>query len=310
MLEEQAELVREEIDLLLASLPNDVAFCDLVKEPLIRLRCVCDRPWSLLPLIVCEAISGHYEHVLPAAAALELLSAAAEVFDDIEDADSSESLSAKYGGAVATNIATALLILAGKEITRLQKTGVADAIVIRVMDAVNSFHITACAGQHLDLSITSETTPTEEVCLRIAGMKGASTTECACHIGALLALADQELIDRFALFGYNLGMASQIANDIQGIMYGHDIAKHKITLPLTYAFNQTDDKALNKLKLAFNKPCESVPDPTEIKDLLFSIGAIHYTTIIMDFYKQRASDILSTIEKSGLNIERLKLFLE
>ncbi len=314
--ERQTELLRDEIEAVLVPLSDTAGLYCLVKEPLTQAgrglasETAHDRPWPLLPLIVCEAISGYYEQALPVAAALQLLTAAAEVFDDIEDADSSESLSNRYGPAVATNVATALLILAERAITQLKGRGIADCIIVRVMDAVNSFYTTACAGQHLDLSLSSEMAVSEDVYLRVAGMKSASTIECACHIGAMLSTANQELVDTFALFGYNLGMASQIANDIQGITHGSDIVKHKITLPVIYALTQTDGEAHNQLELAFGKLSESVPDPMQIRNLLFGSGAIHYATIKMEFYKQRALDILPEAEKAGASVERLKLFLE
>jgi len=314
--ERQAELLRDEIVALLAPLSDTAGFYDLVKEPLTKARrglapeTMHDRPWALLPLIVCESICGHYEHALPAAAALQLLMAAGDVFDDIEDADSSESLSARYGSAVATNVATALLILAEKAITRLKERGVEDCITVRVMEAVNSFYVTACAGQHLDLSITSEIRVSEDIYLKVTGMKSASQVECACRIGALLATTNQELIDAFATFGQNLGMASQIANDIQGITGGSDLMKRRITLPVIYALVQTDGEIRSQLEAAFRKQCESAPDLRQIRDLLFGVGAIHYATIKMEFYKQRARDALSEAEVAGASVERLKLFLE
>jgi len=314
--ERQSEFVRREIEVLLASLSDSVGFNDLVKEALTKnssslsARTIYVRQWALLPLMVCESVGGHYEQALPASAAIQLLMAAGEVFDDIEDADSSESLSGKYGSAVATNIATTLLILAERAITLLKGRGVADCNVVRVMDAVNSLYAIACAGQHLDLTITPEMAVSEDTYLRIACMKSASTPECACHIGALLATENQELIDKFTIFGRNLGMASQIANDIQGIIRGSDIVKRKITLPMIYALTQTEGEARNQLKLTFVEPSELVPDPRRITDLLFHYGAIHYATIKMELYKQHALDILSEVKSVGASVERLKLFLE
>ena len=312
----QAELLRDEIEALLAPLSDSASLYDLVKEPLTKAgrglapATAHGRPWTLLPLMVCEAISGHYENALPVAAALQLLMAAGDVFDDIEDADSSESLSARYGSAVATNVATTLLILAEKSIARLKIRDVEDYIIVRIMDAVNSFYTTACAGQHLDLSLTSKMFVSEDMYLRVASMKSASQIECACYIGALLANANQELIDTFAIFGHNLGMASQITNDIQGTTQGSDIVKHKMTLPVIYALTQADGEARNQLELTLGKQSESVTDPTQIRDLLFRIGAVHYATLKMEFYKQRAWDSLSKAEGSGASVERLKLFLE
>ena len=309
----QAELLRYEIEELLARLSETVGLYDLVKEPLGKARrglaagSAHDQPWPLLPLIVCEAISGHYELALPVAAVLQLLMAAGDVFDDIEDADSPDSLSTKYGSAVATNVATTLLILAEQAITRLEGRGAEDSVIVRVMDAVNSFYTTACVGQHLDLTLAPVS---EDTYLKVIGMKSASQVECACHIGALLANANQELVDIFAAFGHNLGMASQIANDIRGITHESDILKPKVTLPVIYAFTQTDGEAHNQLESTFVKQFGPIPDSTQIKELLFHTGAIHYAMIKMAFYKQRALDFLSEAEGAGASVERLKSFLK
>ena len=314
--ERQTELLREEIEALLAPLSDIAGLYDLVMEPLtmakreLAVEPASDWPWLLLPLIVCEAVSGHYEHAMPAAAATQLLKGAAEVFDDIEDADSSDSLLARYGLAAATNTATTLLVLAEKAIARLKRRGVADGIVVRVLDAVNSYYTTACAGQHLDLSLTPGIAISEDTYLRVAAMKSASQVECACHIGALLATAEQQLISLFSTFGHNLGMAAQITNDVQGIIHGSDITRKRITLPIIYALAQTNGEARSQLEAAFLRQSEATPDPAQIRDLLFGVGAIHYATIKMEFYKQRARDVLSEAEAAGASVERLRLFLE
>lgn len=315
-LERQSELFKYEIEACLSPLSNVANLVDLIKEPLTQsnkdeeIGSTCDNFWSLLPLIVCEAVVGQYEHALPAAAALQLFKAAAEVFDDIEDADSSESLSIRYGPAIATNLATTLLILAEKAVTRLKRKGIEDSVIIQVMDTINSFYTTTCIGQHLDLSLSPDITVTEETYLEIADLKSASTVECACHIGALLATPNQKLITTFAAFGHNLGMAGQIANDIQGIIQGSDIVKRKITLPIIYALTQTDKKTHNQLKSTFGNSSEHTPDVKEIRDLLFTSGAIHYATIKVELFKQLALDSLSEAEKAGARVEKLKLFFQ
>jgi geranylgeranyl pyrophosphate synthase len=297
-------------------LSDAAGLCDLIKESLTQGRRGLgaevghDKPWPLLPLVVCEAISGHYEQALPAAAALQLLMAAGDVFDDIEDADSSESLSARYGPAIAINVANTLITMGEAAITRLKARGVEDCIIVRVMDVVNSYCTTACAGQHLDLSLASKMDVSEDIYVRVTGMKSASQVECACHIGALLATDNKYLIGTFAMFGHNLGMAAQITNDILGITHGSDILKHKMTLPVIYTLTQTAGKARNQLELTFSKQSVPMLDATQIRDLLFRTGAIHYAMIKMESYKQRALDTLSKAERAGARVERLKSFLE
>ena len=94
------------------------------------------------------------------------------------------------------------------------------------------------------------------------------------------------------MFGHNLGMAAQITNDIQGITRGSDIQKHKITLPVIYALTQVDGEARNQLERTFCKQFELVFDPTQIRNLLFRTGAIHYAIIKMELYKQLEPDLI------------------
>jgi geranylgeranyl pyrophosphate synthase len=306
--------LREEIEALLESLAESNLYC-LIEESLAQEKqysdteSVTSQMWPLLPLIVCEAISGHYQRALPAASALQLLKTTAEIFDDIEDADSSKSLSSRYGNAIAVNVATTLLILSEKAITRLKAKGVEDYIVIRVMDVVSSYYTVACAGQHLDLVAGPGTNISEDDYINITGMKSATTIECSCYIGALLATENQRVIDKFAAFGRNLGISSQIANDIQGITRGNDITKRKVTLPVIYALTQTSGEICNHFKIAFCDPTEPVFDTAQIRDLLFSTGAVQYALIKMECYRQSAFDCLIELEKSGVNVERLKSFL-
>jgi geranylgeranyl pyrophosphate synthase len=312
----QADLVNDEIEALLDSLSNVSYFSNIIREPLTGFKqrlvgeTACHKPWYLLPLIVCESISGHYEHAIPASAALQLLMAAGEVFDDIEDADSAGSLTVKYGSAIATNVATTFLILAERAICQLKERDVSDGVIVRIMSGVNSFYTTACAGQYLDLSLTSKTNLSEDIYLKVASMKSATTIECACHIGAVLATVNQESINLFTEFGHNLGIAAQIANDIHGIINGSDITNHKITLPVVYGLANTEGEVRTQLELAFSKPCQFAPDHEQVRDLFFKSGAIQYSMIRMEIYKQRALDIFNRLKDTGIHVEKLRLFLE
>jgi geranylgeranyl pyrophosphate synthase len=268
-----------------------------------------NHPWPLLPLIVCEAISGQYELALPAASTLYLLRISAEIFDDIEDADSPESLPVRYGTAIAANAATAFLISAEREITRLAARNVKARLTVRVMDIINSAYISACGGQHMDLSPDLKMALSENDYLHMIEMKSASIIKCACHVGALLAAANTMLLNKFKNFGYNLGMASQIANDILGVSGGKDILFPKITLPVIFVLNQADSKIRKQLGKIYIEKDRSGYDPSHVKELFFSSGAIQYATIKMEYYKQLAGETLSEIEKQLVDTTRLKIFL-
>jgi geranylgeranyl pyrophosphate synthase len=313
--EEFTRLLQGEIEGLLVSLSNNPDLYNLVREPLtvtsrgLSLSAYNERSWPILPLIVSEAICNSYEQVLPAAAAFQFLLAAGDVFDDIEDADSTDSVYAKYGLSVAVGVASTLLIVGENSLTQLRARGVGADTVVRVMEVVNSYYTQACIGQHMDLTTEVFPAESEDMYMKIIRMKSASQVECACCVGALLAGANQKLIDAFTILGHNLGMMSQIGNDIQGIVGGRDITKRKITLPVIYGLNLSDSSINGELMAIFHKHSTPVHDYESIKQLLFHIGAMHYATIKLNVYKQKAIDILLDIQESGIDIEKLRSFL-
>lgn len=304
-----AESLREEIEFNLSSLKDAAGLLPVIKE--------CLKPegqksaplaWPLLPLFICEAVCGRYDRAIPVAASIQFLRAAAGVFDDIEDADSAASLASRYGPAVAVNAASALLSLANKSLLRLRLKGVPDAEVLGIIDTISSGCIAACEGQHLDLSLTPQCI-FEENYLRIAYLKSASTVECACRAGALAAGAPEDLIDKFAKFGYNLGMMAQIANDLAGVDSGADIRKRKVTLPAIYALANLNGEPLLQVEQAFVRPPEVNPDPLKIKDILFSRGAVYYAAVRMQLYHQAAQKVLNGLGSDSINTGHLKEYL-
>lgn len=314
--EHQTNLLIEELGSILRVLSDDDTLYNLLKEPLsvkrrgLAPQAAYDVPWHLLPLIVCESICCDFKRALPIAAAFQLMLAAGDVFDDVEDADSPSSLSAKYGFAIAINTATTLMILAERAISKLQERGIENRITILSYNAFNSYYSTACRGQHLDLSAPQSGPIPEDRYLKILSMKSASQIECACHISALIATTDDSIIEAYGTFGRNLGMAAQIANDILGITDGKDIVKRKITLPVLYALTNSNYETRTEVERIYISNPEDTPSTDQIKDLLINAGSVYYTTLKQELYKQKALDALSRIADAGINIDRIKLFLK
>ena len=179
----QAERLREELEAVLNRGEYPDSLYKLIEEPLKQKRrgladeMVSERPWPLLPMMVCEAVCGKYEQAIPAAAAVQIFLAAGDVFDDIEDADSSDSLSARYGFSLAANAGTALILLAETALLRLKQRKVEDHLILRILEEVNSSLISACLGQHEDLSLSGDASISEDDYLRIMSLKSASQIE-------------------------------------------------------------------------------------------------------------------------------------
>lgn len=256
-------------------------------------------PFLLLPLMVCNAICGDYEKALSATAALQLFMAAADILDDIEDQDSDISLCHEYGEPLATNAATALILLA--ERTLAESDGrVPLKTINQVLVVANSYYLKACAGQHLDLTLPAGKSLSETHYLRVVGLKSASSIENACYIGSLIGGGKSTILARFAKFGYYLGMSSQMNNDIEGITSLKDLAARKVTLPCIFAMKHADFESKKVLNGYFINSSKSTFKARDIYQILAKCGALHYTLIKSVYYKQLALEQLTALKTSGI----------
>jgi octaprenyl-diphosphate synthase len=294
---DQVQKLKNEIKWILASVP-DPSLKHLIKQA-VSAKETNKRPWQILPLMVSECVGGSYNNTTPVAAALQLLNSAAEVFDDVEDTDNSDSIASKYGADLATNLGTCLMNLAYGELLKVEAD---PEIRLETIELINQYYTRACMGQHFDLLRKSELS--EEQYYAIASLKTASVMECACVTGALLANPNKVIMENFGGFGQNLGIAWQIANDIQGIVSGIDIEKGKMTLPIIFMMETLEGLH----KASFLEALQT--DKKGVKERVMQDGGVFYARVKLEEYQNRAIDKLNQLESLGIKTNPLKIFLD
>ena len=124
---------------------------------------------------------------------------------------------------------------------------------------------------------------TEQQYYATIARKTAKLFEAASLIGVMLASVDLTIQQAFASYGFNLGMAYQIVddcmdysseNDKSGKNIGNDFKEGKVTLPLIYAFKQTNSSLVKKIKHAINT--HNTQYLADAKQLIQQTGAIEY----------------------------------
>src|SRR5258708_16945565 len=203
----------------------------------------------LLGLLAYASIAGDYRPALPGAAAVELGHNFSLVHDDIEDGDRERrhrpTVWALHGVAQAINTGDMLFSLSRMALHRLTDLGFSDHKVLRLMRLYDETCVALCEGQYIDIA-TSETDELMSVALYfdMSGRKTAAVIAASIEAGALLATDDEHVIDRYRAFGWDLGLAFQLNDDLLGI-WGEaqatgkeptDVARRKKTLPVIYAF--------------------------------------------------------------------------
>jgi geranylgeranyl diphosphate synthase type I len=244
----------------------------------------------LLGLLAYTSIAGEHARALPGAAAVELGHNFSLVHDDIEDGDVERrhrpTLWAIHGVPQAINTGDLIFSLSRVALHRLTDLGFPDAKVLRLMRLYDNTCVALCEGQYIDIATSTSDEPmTVELYFDMIGRKTAALISASIEAGALLATDDEEVISGYRRFGWELGLAFQLNDDLLGI-WGQeqktgkvptDVARHKKTLPVLYAFEHATPGDRARLAALYATPEPSEADITEIVAILERSGAAEFT---------------------------------
>ncbi len=245
----------------------------------------CRSKWPLLALLGCWGAGGNWQEAVPVATAAELVGLSTDVFDEIEDGDESP-VATKLGMPRATNVAMALLTLAGCSLSRAP-----EGISRPVWSAV----LTATGGQHQDLG--RQVLTTAEEYLALADRKAAGLIAAFCAAGASVAGAAPSIVAGYARFGLHLGRLAQLANDLHDAWPTakgkSDLERRLITLPIIFVLSGPNGPFRERLGMYLNGT--GPVTPSEEQDLragLLASGALHYTWLMAEANRSAATAAL------------------
>ncbi|MCD6374006.1 MAG: polyprenyl synthetase family protein [Caldisericaceae bacterium] len=208
----------------------------------------------LLTILANQTCGGQLNTAFYPALAVELLHNFTLVHDDIMDNDElrrgQPTVHKKWDVATAILAGDGLMGLAYKKLLECPQGDVM-TMVRRFTDVM----LIICEGQGLDKMFENQSQVTEEQYLEMIRRKTAVLIELSCELGALSAQASEEMIFAFKSFGYALGMAFQIQDDVLDIMadqeklgkkVGSDWQMHKQTI-LSIRLREKSDKDLSTL---------------------------------------------------------------
>jgi len=215
----------------------------------------------LLGLLAFKSLGGDYRKSLPAAAAVELGHNFSLVHDDIEDADRERrhrpTLWAIWGVPLAINAGDALFALSRLALYGLMEVeGYEPQKLLNIMRVYDETCLALCEGQYLDISFERRTDVTVPEYMEMIEKKTAALIAAAVETGAMMATDDREIVDAYRRFGYNLGIAFQIADDLKGTFWttaatgkpeAGDVRKRKKTLPLVWALENASAADVSRL---------------------------------------------------------------
>jgi geranylgeranyl diphosphate synthase, type I len=264
----------------------------------------------LLGLLAYASIAGDYRRALPGAAAVELGHNFSLVHDDIEDGDRERhhrpTVWALHGVPQAINTGDMLFSLSRTALHRLSDLGFSDAKVLRLTRLYDETCVALCEGQFIDIRTSeSDELMSVELYFDMIGRKTAALIAASIEAGAILATDDDAIVRRYRAFGWALGLAFQLNDDLLGI-WGQeqatgkeptDLARRKKTLPLIYAFEHAGPDDRERLRALYRDPSPTPRQLAEIVEILERTGARDYTRNEARRYRDEA---LSELDAAGV----------
>ena len=205
----------------------------------------------MLILLIAKNYGGISSVTQHSAVGFELLHTASLVHDDVVDESKERrgqaSVNAEYNNKVA--------VLVGDYVLSTALLNVALTNNTHIVQSLAELGRTLSNGEILQLSNIQNSEFSEEVYYEVIKMKTAALFEACCEIGAMSANATEEDLEKAKTFGRNLGIIFQIRDDIFdyydskeiGKPTGNDMTEGKLTLPVLYALNSTEDEEMKAI---------------------------------------------------------------
>jgi geranylgeranyl diphosphate synthase, type I len=264
----------------------------------------------LLGLLAYASIAGDYQAALPGAAAVELGHNFSLVHDDIEDGDLERrhrpTLWSLHGVPHAINAGDMLFSLSRMALHRLTELGFSDAKVLRLMRLYDETCVALCEGQYIDIATSeSDRLMSVELYFDMIGRKTAALIAGSIEAGAILATDDEAVISRYRAFGWALGLAFQLNDDLLGIWGAEqatgkeptDLRRKKKTLPVIYAAEHAGPEDRERLLALYGQEVSTDAEVGEMIAILERTGAPDYTR---DQARRRRDEALVELDATGI----------
>lgn len=236
-------------------------------------------------------------------ACVELVHMATLVHDDVVDNTATRrgkpTANAVFGNGVA--------VLSGDFLLARSMRLLAIDGDVRLIRTISEITIEMSEGEVLEILATGNPKLDLAHYYEILRKKTAVFVEGCCRAGAMVGGADARQETALAEYGYRLGMAFQIADDLldyngdpamTGKPLGSDLKDGRATLPFLYTLEHASAAECERLLSAFGNPDLSDAAVLEIVGILETHGAFEHTRTLAREHVEQAEAALSNLPPS------------
>ncbi len=250
----------------------------------------------ILVILSARMVGRCTQEVLHAAVALELLHTASLVHDDVVDESERRrgqaSVNARFGNKVAVLVGDYVLSMALEHAACTRST--------RVVELVANLGQTLADGELLQLYNTQSDIIDEKSYYSVIRKKTASLFAACSQIGAILAGAGDDDVERLRQIGQITGTCFQLRDDIfdyddkhdVGKPAGNDMKEGKLTLPAIHAVLRGDNPEMKALALKIRRQQASLSDIQRMVDYTRQQDGIAYAEWAMQEFQYMAAGLI------------------
>jgi len=253
-----------------------------------------------LLLLTAKACGGvtPAQHTL--AAVVEMIHTATLVHDDVlDEADTrrhARTVNAEWGNKVSILLGDMLFTHA------FHLTSTVDG---RACNLIGEATNRVCAGELRQVCERGNLHLAEADYFAILDGKTAALTEVCGRLGALYAGASEATADRLAVFGRNLGIAFQVADDLldltgdetkAGKTLGTDLEQQKLTLPVIHALHKLPPAEADAFREVLRSPGQECR--AKVAAVLEATGSVGYARRRSEEFARNARSALECLPRS------------
>lgn len=241
------------------------------------------------------------DDVIELAAAVELIHMASLIHDDIIDCSDTRrgraTLNVRYGKRYALHCGNYILAKALELVNTVHNSNA-------IMHILAKLSIEMCRGEIEQLNSVFDPYQTIEDYNYRIDRKTALLIAVCCQVGAIASDASDELVEKFYDFGYHLGMAFQIKDDVLdmaqskakiGKPAGSDLAHGILTLPTILTLKQDFPQKAELIQLIASRFPKGQQQVDYAIELIKAQGGLRDAMKIADDYIAYAKDIIKTM---------------
>ena len=249
----------------------------------------------------------------PAAACAELVCQSATVHEDMQigepQADGREAVWWVWGPAQAINVGDGLHALARLAAFRMRERGLSAERTLAAVACLDSSALKYYEGRYMELSFQERLEVSGAQFLQMAAAKRGALLGGAAALGAYAAGAGDDAVEGFRAFGEQLGVALQIAEDVEAVWgagqgsAGAGLLNRTKPYPAIYALEHATRQQRREIGEIYLKRVMEPDNLEGLRQVLDDAGAREHA---QELAEAEAAGALGALARAGLAPEALE----